>query len=174
MIGAEVSWPTSHALSSARLDLEPLRVEHADEMAALLDDAALHVFTRGRPSTRAELHAQYRRQVLGRSPDGSQCWLNWVIRSRADGQAIGTVQATVVSEASSLVAELAWVVAVPFQRLGYAREGALVVRTWLQQQGVELVRATVHPDHQASQGVARALEMSPTDYVIDGETRWQS
>ncbi len=69
-------WPGVQHLSSDRLDLEPLRPEHADEMAPLLDDAALHTFIGGVPATPDELRGRYTRQVVGRSPDGSQRWLN--------------------------------------------------------------------------------------------------
>jgi hypothetical protein len=34
------------------------------------------------------------------------------------------------------------------------------------------VVAHVHPDHRASQGVARAAGLRPTDVVQDGEVRW--
>ncbi len=174
MNSSRVSWPTSKALSGARLDLEPLCIEHADEMAPLLNDVALHVYIAGRPSTRQELAARYRRQVRGRSPDGSQCWLNWVMRRRADARAIGTMQATLTCEPPGVIAEVAWVVAVPFQRQGYAGEGGLVVLAWLRHQGVAVVRANVHPDHDASRRVARALGLRPTDIEVDGETRWQA
>jgi len=69
-------------LSGPRLDLEPLRVEHAREMAALLDDPGLHAFIGGQPASLRELQERYRRQVTGSSPDGLQRWLNWVLRRR--------------------------------------------------------------------------------------------
>lgn len=45
-------------------------------------------------------------------------------RRRQEGRAVGTVQATVTLENDVLVAEVAWVVATPHQRQGYAREAA--------------------------------------------------
>lgn len=163
----------ARTLTSPRLDLEPLRIDHAEEMAVVLDDAALHTFTGGRPQSPSELRAQYERQVVGHSPDGSQRWLNWVIRRRDDGRAVGTLQATITHESDRLVAEVAWAVAVAFQHRGYAREGAQVLVTWLREQAVTIIRAHVHPDHLASQGVAQAIGMSPTEIMVDGENRWQ-
>src|SRR4051794_39935671 len=98
-------------LVGARLDLEPLQAEHAEEMAPLLDDPGLHVFIGGEPASPSELRERYRRQAAGRSRDGSQRWLNWVVRRREDGQAVGTVQATVTQEEDALAPEVAWVVA---------------------------------------------------------------
>ncbi len=43
----------------------------------------------------------------------------------------------------------------------------------LRTQGVETLVAHVHPDHQASRGVARAIGLIPTATVLDGGTRWQ-
>ena len=114
-------------LVGTRLLLEPLRVEHAQEMTPLLDDPGLHVFIGGQPASMRDLQEQYRRQVMGRSSNGLQCWLNWVLRRREDGAAVGTVQATVTEEQDGPVAEAAWVVAAPFQSCGYAQEAAQLV-----------------------------------------------
>ena len=45
---------------------------------------------------------------------------------------------------------------------------------WLRGQRVEVVVAHVHPEHQASMGVARAIGLAPTDVVVDGAVRWES
>ena len=165
-------FPAAPPLSSARLDLEPLRVEHAEETGPLLDDPGLHVFIGGGPASPAELRERYRRQTVGSSPDDSQWWLNWVARRRKDGRAVGTVQAT-VTRGHEFTAEVAWVIATPHQGHGYAREAAGTMVDWLRDQGVATVVAHVHPDHQASQGVARALGLTASTTVVDGEVRWQ-
>ena len=166
-------FPDGPPLAGARLDLEPLRVEHAEELAPLLDDPDLHVFISGEPAGLSSLRERYRRQVGGRSRDGSQRWLNWVVRRREDRRAVGTVQATVAQEGNALTAEVAWVIATPYQGHGYAREAAWTMVVWLRSQGVGTVVAHVHPDHQASQCVARTVELTATRTVVDGEIRWQ-
>jgi RimJ/RimL family protein N-acetyltransferase len=158
------------------VELEPLSVEHAQEMAPLLDDPGLHTFIGGRPATLLQLQEQYRRQVVGRSPDGAQRWLNWVVRRREDGCAIGTVQATVtehVAVEGGPAAEVAWVVATAHQGQGYAGEAAPIMIAWLRAQGVETILAYVHPEHEASRAVARAIGLVETTTVVDGETLWQ-
>lgn len=163
------------ALRGDRIELQPLRVDHAHEMALLLDDPALHMFIGGQPATIAELEQRYGRQAAGRSPDGTQRWLNWIIR-RSDGRAaLGTVQATVTvtEQRSALTAELAWVVATAHQGTGFAKEAAQVMTTWLRQQGVDTFIAHVHPDHLASEAVARSIGLAPTATVEDGEIRWE-
>ena len=161
-------------LETDRLTLEPLRVEHAVEMAAALDDVALHRFTGGEPATPDALRSRYRRLAAGRSPDGSQGWLNWVLRRRDTGAVAGTVQATTYRTGAGLVADVAWVVATPEQGQGFATEAALAMTGWLREQGVRTLVAHVHPDHDASIGVARRLGLRATDEQVDGEVCWRS
>lgn len=166
--------PAAPLLAGPRLDLEPLRVRHAEEMAVVLDDPALHEFIGGEPATVEQLQRQYSGQVPGRSPDGSQRWFNWVLRRRCDRRAVGTVQATVSREDQLLTAEVAWVVGTAHQGRGYAKESAAAMVTWLRRCGIEAVVAHVHPEHPASQAVARAVGLHPTATLVDGEVRWHS
>jgi len=167
----------SETIRTARLDLLPLSVGHAEEMASVLDDPALHAFIGGSPSTLAELRARYERQVAG-SPDPAVSWLNWVIRSRDEDCLAGYVQATVAPEDGGggelgSVAEIAWVVGSPWQRRGIAAEAAAGLADWLTGQPVQTVIAHIHPDHRASAAVATAAGLTATDHWHDGEIRWE-
>jgi hypothetical protein len=62
----EPEWPAADVIETARLSLEPLRADHAAEMAPLLDDDVLHRYIGGRPATRSELRDRYRRQSAER------------------------------------------------------------------------------------------------------------
>jgi RimJ/RimL family protein N-acetyltransferase len=171
-------------LESPRLVLEPLAPEHADELAPVLDDVALHRFTGGEPVGLQELQARFERQAGGRSPDGRDCWLNWVTRERATGRPVGTVQATVRGAESGSasgsesecepVAELAWVVGSADQGRGFAKEAVTAMSGWLGERGVSRLRANIHPEHEASMAVARSVGLAPTDVIVDGEVRWES
>jgi RimJ/RimL family protein N-acetyltransferase len=172
--GPPVPWPAATRIGTGRLILEPLRVDHAEEMAPVLDDAGLHTFIGGRPATAAELRNRYAAQVAGCSPDGTHGWLNWILRDRGTGEPVGTVQATLTRHGPRTVAEMAWVVAVPRQRRGYAGEAASAVAGWLYRHGVDTLIAHVHPEHRASIAVAERLGMHPTGATVDGETRWST
>jgi RimJ/RimL family protein N-acetyltransferase len=166
-------WPAAPRLRTERLVLEPLTVDHAEEMAPLLDDSALHAFTGGSPATLQELRRRYAHQVRGHSPDAAQRWLNWIVRLAQADAAVGSVQATVSGgEHGPVVAELAWVIAVAHQRRGYATEAASAMARWLCEQGAEVLAAFIHPRHEASMLVARALGLKATKEVGGGETRW--
>jgi RimJ/RimL family protein N-acetyltransferase len=165
-------WPAAPFLTTQRLDLEPLRVDHADEMAPLLDDSRLYVFTGGRPWTLEELRQRYEHHLTGRSEDGSQRWLNWIPRRRDGGEAVGGLQATVTTIAGEFACELAWIVASRHQGRGYAREGATAMAAWLREQGAPVLIADIHPRHEASMAVARAVGLDRTGETVDGEIRW--
>lgn len=166
-------FPPAPPLTAGRVQLDPLRVEHAEEMAPLLDDPGLHSFIGGRPATPAELRHKYRRQSVGFSPDGSQRWLNWTVRRIDDGRPLGAVQATVTADADGLSAEVAWVIAAAHQRQGLATEAAKLMVAWLRHHGGARIVAYIHPDHLASNAVAGRIGLSPTASVLNGEVRWQ-
>ncbi|MFB9902493.1 GNAT family N-acetyltransferase [Allokutzneria oryzae] len=155
-------------LSTERLDLVPLRVEHAEEMTGVLADPALHEFTGGEPATAEQLRLRYERQVAG-SPDPAVTWLNLVIRLRGEDRLTGYVQATVAEGR----AEIAWVVGTPWQGRGIASESARALADWLRSTGVREIVAHVHPAHAASASVAEAAGLTRTDTVVDGELRWR-
>jgi RimJ/RimL family protein N-acetyltransferase len=155
-------------ISTDRLDLLPLRVEHAEEMAGVLADPALHTFIGGAPYSPEALLARYERLVAD-SPDPAERWLNWVIRLREERCLVGTVQATVTGQ----TAEIAWVVGTPWQGRGIAGEAARGLVDWLGTQSVHTVVAHIHPGHHASAAVAASAGLVATDLWHDGEVRWQ-
>src|SRR6185312_8955572 len=118
--------------------------------------------------------ARFARQTAG-SPDPSERWLNWVVRLRGTGEAVGTAQATVRSDdARATTAALAWVIGAGHQGQGFAKEAAGLVAAWLREQGVERLTANIHPRHAASNAVARSIGLAPTTIIVDGEIQWQS
>jgi RimJ/RimL family protein N-acetyltransferase len=171
-VSAAAPWPRAEALPTQRLVLEPLRPDHARELAPLLADRALHAFTGGQPADEDELRARFARQAAGHSPDGSQGWLNWVARDRATRAPVGTVQATITDDEDGRTAALAWVVATSRQGEGLATEAARAARDCLLDRGVTRFVAHIHPDHAASAGVARRLGLAATGERSDGEVRW--
>ncbi|MEM9132933.1 MAG: GNAT family N-acetyltransferase [Actinomycetota bacterium] len=153
-----------------RLLLEPLRVDHAEEMVAVLADTELYAYTGGAPPTLYELQARYGAQVRGPA-DGGEAWRNWVLRERASGEAVGFVQATIVCDE----AEVAWLVGIPWQGRGLAVEAAQALVATLAADGIARLQAHIHPEHTASQRVAQAIGLVRSGEVDDdGEEIWTS
>jgi RimJ/RimL family protein N-acetyltransferase len=160
-------------IDTDRLVLEPLDVGHAMEMAVVLDSPALHRFTGGGPpASAAELRTRYERLSAG-SPDALIDWLNWALRLRETGALAGTVQATVSHTGPALIAQVAWVIGVPWQRRGLATEAARAMVAWLEDKQVAVIVAHIHPDHGASAKVARDAGLVPTSETHRGETVWR-
>lgn len=150
--------------------LDPLRVTDAAEMAVVLGDPRLYDVIGGGPPSEAELTAQYRRQVVGRSADGREEWANWVVR--VGSGAVGYVQATVHGDRH---AEIAWVIGTRWQGRGYATAATLTMLDLLRARQVTAVEAYVLPGHTASETVAARVGLHPTgDLDADGEQRWAS
>lgn len=157
---------TAQPIATVRLDLLPLSVSHAEEMASVLSDPALHTYIGGAPDSVPALRSRYRRLTAG-SPDPAVSWLNWVIQLRDSGL-VGTVQATIRDSA----AEIAWVVGTPWQGRGIATEAAQGLVGWLLRQPVDAIIAHIHPENRASASVAAAAGLTATDEQQDGEVRW--
>lgn len=76
---------------------------HAPEMFEVLRDAAIYEFENEPPPSLQWLERRYRQLETRRSPDGSERWLNWVIRLPS-GRLAGYVQATVLRESTAYIA----------------------------------------------------------------------
>jgi pimeloyl-ACP methyl ester carboxylesterase len=159
-------------IATQRLLLTPLRPEDAEPMGGVLADDRLHEFIGGSPASVSELRSRYRRLAAG-SPDSDETWLNWIVRVRATGEAVGTVQATVTRRAERREAAVAWVIGTPWQGRGYASEAAIALVSWLSGQGAAAITAHIHPRHAASATVAERAGLVPTAEEVDGERVWR-
>jgi len=156
-------------IQSSRLDLIPLRGEHAVRMYPLLRESSLYEFTGGQPPASIDtLAALYERRESRHSPDGKEIWLNWMIRERESGNAAGYVQATIAAAGTNV----AWVVGTRWQGRGFATEAAMAVVAYLEAQGVTGIQACVHQCHRASQRVAAKVGFKRTHCLSDGEEVW--
>jgi ribosomal-protein-alanine N-acetyltransferase len=89
-------------LSASCCVLEPQVVGHAPELFEVLRDPAIYEFE-GEPPPSLELLANGLRRKEGRtSPDGTETWLNWVVR-KTTGELTGYVQATVLPSGCAYV-----------------------------------------------------------------------
>lgn len=163
---------TPGTLATERLVLLPLRVEHAEEMAAVLADPGLYAFTGGEPPSARFLRTRYRRLLAG-APGPGVSWCNWVVRLREDACLVGTVQATITAREDGLSAEVSWVVGTAWQGRGVATGAARALVDRLSGQSVREVVAHVHPEHRASAAVAAAAGLTNSGLWHDGELVWR-
>lgn len=155
------------ALATARLSLEPLTARHAEEMAPLLSDKELYEFLALDPPTSVEALAErYERLSRGYPDAGDEVWLNWIIRERDSGSAIGYVQATIYEDMSC---ELSVMIARELWAKGFATEAcrAVLPTLWLEF-GVERLEAAL--DHR-NMGAATVAERLGFTYYDAAESR---
>jgi len=144
----------TRTLRAGELALEPQVAAHAPELFPLLSDESLYTFTDDKtPVSLDWLRSRFARLESRRSPDGSQHWLNWVVRDRG-GMAVGYVQATVAGDG----ADIAYVIGRPYWRRGYAFAACVAMIAELAAvYGVRRVTATVDRRNTASLALLKKL-----------------
>jgi RimJ/RimL family protein N-acetyltransferase len=90
-------------IRTARTMLEPQVAAHAAEMFALLQDPRIYEYENEPPESEEWLRERFARLETRASSDGTEHWLNWVVRI-SSGEAIGYVQATVEPGGRAFVA----------------------------------------------------------------------
>jgi RimJ/RimL family protein N-acetyltransferase len=106
------------AIRAPRTTLEPQVAAHATEMYTILQDPRIYEYENEPPASVEWLRERYTKLETRRSRDGSEQWLNWIVR-HSSGEAIGYVQATVEADGRALVA---YVVASRWWGQGLAQE----------------------------------------------------
>ena len=153
-------------LVTKRLRLEPLVAAHADELFPLLSDVALYRYLDYGPPASAEyLAGVYAQLAERRSPDGSEIWLNWLVRQEA-GQAIGYIQATVypAGKPSAGMAYVAYVLSPSYWGQGYATEAMQPMLAYLEQHyAVSQFLAVAEAENERSLALLRRLGFTPAE-----------
>jgi [ribosomal protein S5]-alanine N-acetyltransferase len=85
------------------LTLEPQTMAHADEMFVVLSDPAIYEYENQPPRSLEWLRERFGRLESRCSADGSEQWLNWVIRL-PNSELAGYVQATVFADGHAAIA----------------------------------------------------------------------
>lgn len=162
-------------LTTARLELQPLVVAHADAMFSVLSDATLYRHLDSAPHPSVE-HTRdvYARLEARQSPDGLQRWLNWVVVPHGRSP-IGFVQATIPA---GRTAWLAYLVSAGEWGRGYATEAVVAMKAHLADAyGIERFLATVEADHARSiallfrVGLRPATDEECTAYALTSTER---
>ena len=142
-------------------------------MVTVLADRRLYAFIGGEPPTLQVLRERYEHQVVGHSEDGSETWLNWIVRLRPGGEAIGFVQATVTRAGEDRSADVAWVIGVPWQGRGYAGEAAQALVASPEWPASEPSPRTSIPITWRRRRWPAAVGLEPTEEIEDGERVWR-
>jgi len=91
------------ALAATLCTLEPQVAAHATEMFAVLSDPSIYEFENAPPESAAWLFERFTKLETRTSADGSELWLNWVVRLPC-GALAGYTQATVLPTGVAFIA----------------------------------------------------------------------
>ena len=145
-------------LGATLCTLEPQITAHAAEMFAVLSDPAIYEFENEPPQNEAWLATRFERLESRASGDGTQQWLNWVIRL-PDAKLAGYVQATVLSDGTSYVA---YELSSRYWRQGIGSSALQSMLAHLQQEyGVNNFVAVLKAKNYRSEGLLRKLGFLP-------------
>ena len=146
-----------------RLVLEPLVPAHADEMFALLSDPQLYRYTDDEPPASLErLRERYAFLQRGRSSNGRELWLNWIVRPPGAAP-VGYVQATVLPDVRT--AWVAYVLGTAHWGRGYASEAVRALLDHLvDAHAIRTFKATVEADNLRSVALLERLGFEPVEH----------
>lgn len=131
--------PRPVVLEGRHVRLEPLRMEHAEQLFAAVDDDEAWAYAGWRPRTVADV-GRYVREALDRQVIGEH--LPWLTRRLSDGAVVGTTRYGAVDRANRSV-EIGWTVLAPgarrtaanteakYLQLRHAFDELGAVRVWL-------------------------------------------
>jgi RimJ/RimL family protein N-acetyltransferase len=140
--------------------LEPLVQGHAEEMFEVLAAPEIYAYLdEPGPLALGPLRERYRKLETRLSTDGTQQWLNWVVRIEATRQCAGFVQATVYPDAT---AGFAYVLAPQFWGRGIAHAACVeVIDLLCRDYGVRALYATVDARNARSINLLLRLGFAP-------------
>jgi RimJ/RimL family protein N-acetyltransferase len=106
------------SIDAGNLVLEPQVAAHAGAMFEVLRDPAIYVYENEPPPSLEWLSTRFAKLESRRSADGSEQWLNWVVRM-PDGALAGYVQATIAADRH---ADIAYIFASAYWGRGLASQ----------------------------------------------------
>lgn len=150
--------------------LVPQVAAHASELFAVLSDPRLYTYLDDQPpSDEASLRARLSGLEARRSPDGSERWLNWVVR--AGEPLVGYVQATVFPD---LTASIGYVISADHWRRGYGRAAVSAMLAELAEfYAVTHATATIDRHNESSQGLLLSLGFIWKVDIMPDEQRYE-
>ena len=153
-------------IRTERLVLEPQTASHAEEMFELLSDPAIYEYENAPPRSLEWLRERFAKLETRRSADGSEHWLNWVIRVPTS-ELVGYVQATVHPDGR---AAIAYELASRFWGRGLARAAVeAMVPALVDDYGVRRLSAVFKRRNHRSQRLLERLGFLPATPQLHAE-----
>jgi RimJ/RimL family protein N-acetyltransferase len=154
------------AVAADGLVLEPQTAAHAEAMFVVLSDPAIYEYENEPPRSLEWLRDRFRKLESRVSPDGTEQWLNWVIRLPGSELA-GYVQATVHADGR---AAIAYELSSAYWGRGLAhRAVAAMIRELAASYHVRTVTAVFKKENQRSRHLLERLGFLPASREWHGK-----
>ena len=155
------------ALEPARLRLEPVTEDHAQELWELFQDPELHQFVSFEAPTLERQRERCLRWSKRRSPDGSEIWLNWAARTKSTAKIVGHFQVGLKCDG---VATVGYVVARSHQNQGLATKALQLIFEYMASQfDIRELVASTDTRNEASQKLCRKLGMIQVQLIKNAD-----
>ncbi len=149
------------------LRLKPIKAVYAQLVFKEFSDSRIYEFIPyPPPSTLEALEERFKKFEEGKSPDGRQIWLNWLVLDKPKNKHVAWLQATVTER----VAEIAYVVFPKYWKMGYGyRSVSLMLKYLSSSFSLSKIRATMSVGNFASIALARKIGMKRVDEIDEGD-----
>ena len=145
-------------LAATDLRLEPKLPAHAEAMFEMLSDLAIYRYGNAPPVSLERLRQRFKGLADGRSPDGCEHWLNWVVRLPG-GDLAGYVQATIDADGQ---ASVGYELANAWWGRGLGTQAvARMIEELQANYRIQGLRASFNPDNRRSMRLLRRLGFEP-------------
>lgn len=150
-----------------RIILEPLLPEDAQDMFSGLSDNRAYQFIPDEPPISLEaLRDRYVFLSEGGNSDGTEIWLNWIIRQAVDQKAVGYTQATLTAEE----AIVAYHIFPAYWRQGIATDAMqFTLTTIFHNPDIKIARAFVDTRNHASIALLHKLGFKQVRTIHDAD-----
>jgi [ribosomal protein S5]-alanine N-acetyltransferase len=156
-----------HTLRTERLTLEPIVVEHAQEMLLVLNETELYKFLPSDPLTLEKLQRLYKIWEKRISKEEDEVWLNWAARENTLGELIGHFQSGVRLDGDSYIA---YIVNSKYQRQGYAYESLIEIIDFLKTyMKLKNIKAWIDTRNKASIALVEKLGMKHVNFIKNAD-----
>jgi len=128
-------------LTTARLTLRPISIEHAPAFWEVLRDPSMYAWIeRAPPAAPSDVEARFARIAQSVAPSRAEQWLNWTVWTRDGDEAVGVIEATVQP---TNVVQVAYLFAPRVWGRGFAREAMSVALDAMSQSGASAFEARI-------------------------------
>ncbi len=157
------------ALSNTRneLRLDPIKAGYARLVFKEFSDSRIYEYIPYLPPQTPEvLEERFKKLEEGKSPDGRQIWLNWLVFDEQKNKHVAWLQATVTDD----IAEIAYVVFLDYWRMGYGYRSVSLMLIYLTSSfTLSKIRATMSVGNLASIALASRIGMKCVERVENGD-----